>query len=222
MWIIRNLLLHWGVCIHENLIFDTHLDNICWKACRQISTLQRLTRLFDLPTRKAIYTRFIFSNFNHCPLVCFFTSRANFVTIQKFQVRALWFIVKHFSFLKILLQLTKHYYPMGVGWGWVLFLNIGIWNYGSVNLQDFKWTTYLSHFLSMSITLDNLRDQNMLIQPLKRTTTFGIKSLAYYWTHLWNILPHVVKGALTLNNLKTLLRKWVGPICGCSVFNLVC
>ena len=80
---------------------------------------------------------------------------------------------------------------------------------------------YLSPLLSKSITPYNLRDQNKLIQPLKRTTTFGIKSLAYYETHLWNIWPHDVKGALDLNNFKTLMRKWVGPTCGSSVCNLV-
>ena len=76
---------------------------------------------------------------------------------------------------------------------------------------------YLSALFSKASTPYNLRDINKLIQPLKRTTTYGIKSLAYHGTHLWNSLPHDIKGALTLNNFKTLLRKWVGPTCGCSV-----
>ena len=80
---------------------------------------------------------------------------------------------------------------------------------------------YLSPLFSQSITPYNLRDENKLIQPLKRTTSFGIKSLAYYGAHLWNILPQDVKGAVTLKNFKTLLRKWVGPTCGCSVCETV-
>ena len=64
---------------------------------------------------------------------------------------------------------------------------------------------YLSHLLSRSVPPYNLRDQNKLIHPLKGTTTVGIKPLAYYGTHLWNILPHDVKGALTLNNFRTLI-----------------
>ena len=77
----------------------------------------------------------------------------------------------------------------------------------------------LSALFSKASTPYNLRDHNKLIQPLKRTTTYGIKSLAYYGTHLWNSLPHDIKGALTLNNFETLLRKWAGPTCGCSVWN---
>ena len=79
---------------------------------------------------------------------------------------------------------------------------------------------YLSS-LFRSITPYNLGNQNKLIQPLKRTTTFGIKSLAYYVMHLWIILPHDVKGAPTLNNFKILMRKRMGPTVGCSVCNLV-
>ena len=42
----------------------------------------------------------------------------------------------------------------------------------------------LSALFSKTSTLYNLRDDNKLIQPLKRTTTYGIKSLAYYGAHL--------------------------------------
>ena len=42
---------------------------------------------------------------------------------------------------------------------------------------------YLSALFSKSNVLYQLRDANKLTQPLKRTTTFGIKSLAYFGTH---------------------------------------
>ena len=41
-----------GICIDENLNFDFHISNICQKASRQISALQRLTGLLDLASRK--------------------------------------------------------------------------------------------------------------------------------------------------------------------------
>ena len=203
-----------GVCIDENLTFDTHVDNICLKASRQISALQRLTGLLDLPSRKAIYTSFTFSNFNYCPLVWFFTSRASITKMQKLQERALRFVLK---------DSTSDYETLLSKGGFDSFRisalkTMAVEIYKILNGMGPK---YLSPLLSRSITPYNLRDQNKLIQPLKRTTTFGIKSLAYYGTHLWNILPHDVKGALTLNNFKTLMRKWVGPTCGCSVCNLV-
>ena len=44
-----------GICIDENLIFDKHVNNICLKAARQISALERMAGLLDMPSRKAIY-----------------------------------------------------------------------------------------------------------------------------------------------------------------------
>ena len=41
-----------GICIDENLTFDEHVNNICLKASRQISALQRLTGLLDMPSTK--------------------------------------------------------------------------------------------------------------------------------------------------------------------------
>ena len=66
-----------GICIDENLIFDIHVESICLKASRQMSALQRLTGLLDLPSRKAIHNSFISSHFNYCQLVWFFTSKAS-------------------------------------------------------------------------------------------------------------------------------------------------
>ena len=82
------------MCIDGKLNFNEHVCRICSKASAQISALQRLTGLVDYPSRKAIYTSFIASNFNYCPLVWFFTSRENIDWIDKIQERALRFVLK--------------------------------------------------------------------------------------------------------------------------------
>ena len=50
-----------GICIDDTLTFDSHISDLCLKAGRQISALQRLTGLLDYPSRKAIYSSFISS-----------------------------------------------------------------------------------------------------------------------------------------------------------------
>ena len=86
-----------GICIDENLTFDGHENDICTKASRQISALQRLTGFIDMPGRKAVYNSFIVSNFNYCPLVWYFTSRESINKMQKIQERALRFVLKYSS-----------------------------------------------------------------------------------------------------------------------------
>ena len=71
---------------------------------------------------------------------------------------------------------------------------------------------YLSLFSKASIPY-SLRDNNKLIQQKMRMTTFGIKSLSYYGTHLWNSLPIVTKRAVTLTNFKTPVKNWQGLSC---------
>ena len=93
-----------GVCIHGKLNLNEHVRRICSKASAQISALQRLTGLVDYPSRKAIHSSFIASNFNYCPLVWFFTSRDSINKIDKIQERALRFVLKdHISCYKDLL-----------------------------------------------------------------------------------------------------------------------
>ena len=72
-----------GVCIDEKLNSNEHVHRFCSKASGQITALQRLTGLIDYPSRKAMYTSFIASNFNYCPLVWFFTSRESINKIDK-------------------------------------------------------------------------------------------------------------------------------------------
>ena len=61
-----------GVSIDDKVNFNDHVKRICSKASAQISALQRLTGLINLPSRKAIYSSFIAANFNYCPLVWVF------------------------------------------------------------------------------------------------------------------------------------------------------
>ena len=204
-----------GICIDENLTFDEHVNNICLKASRQISALQRLTGLLDMPSRKAIYNSFIVSNFNYCPLVYYFTSRESINKMQKIQERALRFVLKD-SVSDYDTLLTK----CGID-------SFRISSLKSMAVEIYKILNdmspeYLSLFSKSSIPY-SLRDNNKLIQQKMRTTTFGIKSFSYYGAHLWNSLPVDIKSAVTLGNFKTLVKKLAGslmPLLSMSTYNL--
>ena len=159
-----------GVCIDVKINFNEHVHRICSKASAQISALQRLTGLIDCPSRKAIYTSFVASSFNYYPLVWLFTSRESINKIDKIQERALRFVLKdHISDYNDLLLRSG-------------FHSFRIYAVKSLMIELFKilngmTPNYLSeHFVKADTPYDT-RDKCKLIQPLKRTTTYGLRVL---------------------------------------------
>ena len=56
---------------------------------------------------------------------------------------------------------------------------------------------------------------------LKLTPTFEINYFAYFWFHLWNLLPHQIKESVFVCNSRALITKWLGPTCSCVVSALL-
>ena len=169
--------------IDGKLNFNEHVRSICSKANAQISTLQRLTGLVDYPSRKAIYTNFISSNFNYCPLVCFFTSRESINKIDKIQERALRFVLKdHTSNYKNLLLKSG-------------FDSFRIYAVKSLVIELFKILEGMTPNYLWELFVKADTPYAKLIQPLKRTTTYGLRSFQYYGAHVWNMLPVNMKAA---------------------------
>ena len=76
---------------------------------------------------------------------------------------------------------------------------------------------YLSELFGKADTPYDTRDKFKLIQPLKRTTTYGLRSFQYYCAHVWNMLPVNIKAAQSLREFKSLIRSWPGPTCSCQL-----
>ena len=72
---------------------------------------------------------------------------------------------------------------------------------------------YLSELFVKADTPYDTRDKFKLIQPLKRTTAYGLRSFQYCGAHVWNMLPVNMKAA----QFKSLIRSWPGPTCSCQL-----
>ena len=198
------------MCIDGKLNFNEHVHRICSKASAQISALQRLTGLVDYQSRKAIYTSFIASNFNYCPLVWFFTSRESINKIDKIQERALRFVLK---------DPTSSYNDLLLKSG---FDSFRIYAVKSLMIELFKilegmTPDYLSELFVKADNPCDTRDKCKLTQRLKRTTTYGLRSFQYYGAHVWNMLPINIKAAQSLHEFKSFIRSWPGPTCSCHI-----
>ena len=156
-------------------------------------------------------TSFIASNFNYCPLVWFFTSRESIDKIDKIQERALRFVLKdHISDYTNLLLKSG-------------FDSFRIYAVKCLMIELFKilkgiTPNYLSDLFVKADNPYDTRDKYKLIQPLKRTTTYGLRSFQYYGAHVWNMLSINIKAAHSLHEFKSLIRSWPGPKCSCHIY----
>jgi hypothetical protein len=76
-----------GIDTDYQLSFDKHIKNICRKASKQLSVLNRIGWFFLSKLNKlTIFHSFILSNFNFCPLAWHFCSKANIIKLDKIQI----------------------------------------------------------------------------------------------------------------------------------------
>ena len=69
----------------------------------------------------------------------------------------------------------------------------------------------------MSQSPYDMRDKSRFVQPKVNTTSYGLKSFAYYGSHIWNLLPMHIKSAMSLPEFKELLTAWSEPTCKCTL-----
>ncbi len=86
-----------GVTIDERLTFNEHINIICSNAARQLNAIKCLQCNLDTESRLAIYTSYILSNLNYCPLVWYFCGIQNSRNMEKIQERALIFVYEDYE-----------------------------------------------------------------------------------------------------------------------------
>ena len=81
-----------GVTLDYKLNFDPHiLSNLCKKDAAQLNVLKRLKSFIGFAEREVLVQSFVYSNFNYCPLVWYFSSSKLLQKIERIQERALRF-----------------------------------------------------------------------------------------------------------------------------------
>ena len=63
-----------GVTLDYKLNFDPHISNLCKKAAAQLNVLKRLKSFIGFVEKQVLVQSFVYSNFNYCPLVWYFSS----------------------------------------------------------------------------------------------------------------------------------------------------
>ena len=168
-----------GVIIDNKLNFTEHISAVCKKAARQLNALARISNYLDIKSRKIIYQSFVASNFNYCPLVWHFCGKVNNSKLEKIQERALKIIYKDYESTYNELITKSNSCTLLVSRLRILLCEV----FKSIKKIN---TACLNDLFEIKVSDYSFRDELKLYQPLKKNTTYGLRSLTYTGAKLWN------------------------------------
>ena len=198
-----------GVTLDYKLNFDQHISNICKKAASQLNVLKRLKSFIGFAEKEILVQSFVYSNFNYCPLVWYFSSSKSLQKIEKIQERALRFLHNdHVSSYKDLL-LKSNRCTMLVARQRTLCIEI------FKTLKNLN-PSFMHNIFSFRTSNYSLRNPNNLNHFRPNQVTFGSNSLSAMGPQIWNCLPNELKSAESLNSFKNIIKQWDGPTCKCN------
>ena len=86
-----------GVEIYDNLSFEKHISTLVKQASSQLNAISRIQKFMGFKEKEILLNRFVYSNFNYCPLVWHFCSAKSVKRIEKIQERALRILYNDYS-----------------------------------------------------------------------------------------------------------------------------
>ena len=169
-----------GVMLDSNLKFDQHVSALCTKTARQLNALARISRsLSSTSSRMIIYNSFINSNLNYCSIVWHFCGKKNGDKILKNQRRALRIIYRNYDSLYPELLRDAGAYTMLDKRLHSMLLHVfkSLKDMNAKCLNDMYSVKQLNYYMRRSVKL---------VQPQRKTTTAGLKTVSYLGAKLWN------------------------------------
>lgn len=199
-----------GVVIDSKLSFKQHVETLCKTASQKVKALFRIRPYLNVECAKRLCNAFIMSNFNYCPLIWMAGLKSNNELINKVHKRAMRAVYGKFQLsFQELLELgnseTIHVRNLKT-----LLIEV----FKSLNRLNPEFMWHLFTYKSVKYTL---RSGQVLSLPPTKTTKFGLNSLVFRGSLLWNTLPPTFKVATTLHGFKMNLKAWNGENCSCPV-----
>ena len=174
-----------GVTLDYRLDFDPHISNLCKKAATQLNVLKRLKTFIGFQEKKILVQSFVYSNFDYCPLVWYFSSSKSLQKIEKLQERALRFLYNdHTSSYDDLLSRSRSTKcTMHVARRRLLCIEI----FKTLNHLN---PPFMQSIFELRSSIYSSRNPNNLAYFRPNQTTFGSKSLKSIGPQIWNGLPN--------------------------------
>jgi hypothetical protein len=199
-----------GVNIDCKLNFRSHVEALCKTASQKVKALLRIRPYLNIFCTRRLCDAYILSTFNYCPLIWMNGCKSNDGLINKVHKRALSAIYRdfHSSFFD-LLEKDKS-------------VKIHVRNLRTLLIEVFKSLNQVNPKFMWKIFVPksmrySLRSGKTLKLPTTNTQRYGLNSLAFRGSMLWNSLPSSLKVAKNLAEFKRKVKNWVGDTCSCQI-----
>ena len=188
------------------------IEKLCLSHCADHGSdkkdQKRLKSFIGFAEKEILVQSFVYSNFNYCPLVWYFSSTKSLQKIEKIQERALRFLHNdHVSSYDDLL-LKSNRSTMLVSRQRILCIEI----FKTLNKLN---PTFMNDIFSVRTSNYSSRNPNNLNHFRPNQVTFGSNSLRAMGPKIWNCLPNELKSAKNLKSFKNLIKQWDGLTCKC-------
>ena len=178
--------------------FKEHTDNIVKKAYYKLYDLRSLPKFLTLESAKILACSVIESQFAYYPLIWIFCLKTDMQRVEKVQYKSLQVVYKNYmaTYGELLALDNK----LKIHQRHLQFLAIEIYESKNKLNPGFMWKTYKEKNIPYSL----IRGISLFI-PNTNTQKYGIKSLNFRGSFLWNNLPIKVKECKPLQEFKLLL-----------------
>ena len=199
-----------GVTIDCKLNFNSHVENLCKRSNQKINALLRIRKYLSPEKTRLLCNAYIISQFKYCPLIWTFCSKKANIRTKKVQKRMLRLVLGDFTAsLEELLEISES-------------TTIHIQNLQSLMTEVYKCLNRINpEFMWEMFQMKNipykLRISSLLILPQISSSNYGINSIKFRGSILWNSVPDYIKSSSTLAKFKVNIKEWQGQLCNCRI-----
>ena len=179
---------------------DNHLKNLCKKIANKLNAQTRIAPYLDHNQLRLIYNSFFKGQLSYCPLIWTFCSRRSDHLINKLQERALRIAYSDFnsSFSELLEMANES--------------TIHIRNLKFLLTEVYKFLNGLSPQIMKEVfqTNDNpydLRNPRILASKHKSTIKYGINTIAFRGSQIWQNIPSEIRNSESLRLFKSNIKQ---------------
>ena len=188
-----------GVTIDCELKFKKHIDELCRRASYKLHALCRIRKFLSIEKARLIANAFIDSQFNYAPLIWMFAGKTAINKICKIQYRTLQVVYNDYN--KSFEELLEVSNTTSIHQRHLKYLVTEVFKSTMHLNPEFMWNFFNEKPMPYS-----LRKGNKLIIPQAKSSRFGINSLCFRGSVLWNNLSASVKNSENLNKFKFNLK----------------